>query len=157
MKPSVYIETTIVSYLTAWPSRNVLRLSHERITREWWKSRRKAFDLVASDFVVGEASRGDPIAAKERLEKLIEIPLLPITTMVGELTERLIKAMALPKRARADGSHVAIAAIYGIDYLLTWNCRHLANAMLADRIEATCQAAGLKAPRIITPELLMDA
>ena len=88
MKPSVYIETTIVSYLTAWPSRDVVRLSHEMITREWWTKHRSSFDLYVSDFVIDEASRGDPTAAADRLKELTAIPLPPVNRAVTELAER---------------------------------------------------------------------
>ena len=156
MKPTVYIETTIVSYLTAWPSRDVLRLSHEILTREWWTTRRSAFDLFASDVVVQEASRGDPSADAERLNALAGIPLLPLNPAVSDLAQRLETALSLPPRARLDAAHAAIAAVHGVQFLLTWNCTHLANAFLADRIERACAECGFKAPRIITPDLLME-
>ncbi len=157
MKPTVYIETTIVSYLTSWPSRNVLRLAHQKITQDWWTTKRGAFRLYASDFVFDEASQGDHRAAKARLAKLSEIEILTTTTEVNRLAKALAAAMALPLRARVDAAHVATAAVYGVEFLLTWNCRHLANAMLADKIDATCGAGGYKAPRIVTPDLLMGA
>lgn len=157
MKPTVYIETTIISYLTAWPSRDVVRLSHELITREWWTKHRSSFDLYASDFVIEEASRGDPTAAAERLKELADIPLLPVNPAVTELAERVATALALPPRARLDAAHVAIAAVHGMAFLLTWNCRHLANGVLADKIERACAEAGFTAPRILTPELLMES
>lgn len=156
MKPTVYIETTIVSYLTAWPSRDVVRLSHEMITREWWANRRSKFNLYASDFVIEEASRGDPGAAADRLQALQDIPLLRIHPACTELAQNLATSLALPSRARIDAAHVAMAAVYGISFLLTWNCTHLANGSLAARIERTCELAGFKAPRILTPELLME-
>ena len=155
MMPKVYIETTIVSYLTAWPSRDVLRLSHEIATREWWELRRASFSLYVSAFVMEEASAGDPIAAKERLETLMGIPLLPTTPEVKNLANRLSVAMSLPRRAFVDAAHVATAPVYGVEFLLTWNCTHLANGMLAGKIEETCAASGYKSPRIVTPIMLM--
>jgi hypothetical protein len=150
MKPSVY-------YLTAWPSRDVVRLSHEMLTREWWTKHRASFDLYVSDFVIEEASRGDPAAASERLKELADIPLLPITAAATDLAERVAVALALPPRARLDAAHVAIAAVHGIAFLLTWNCRHLANGVLANKIERACADAGFAAPRILTPEMLMES
>jgi hypothetical protein len=155
MKPTVYIETTIVSYLTAWPSRDIHRLSHEMLTREWWEHHRPNFDLFASDFVVDEASRGDPTAAAERLKSLADIPLLPVNPEAGALAQRLVVALSLPPRAKLDAAHLAVSAVYGIRFLLTWNCTHLANGALADKIDQTCDDAGYKAPRVVTPELLM--
>lgn len=98
MKPSVYIETTIISYLTAWPSRDVVRLSHQMLTREWWAKHRTSFDLYASDFVIDEASRGDPTAATKRFKELADIPLLPVNPAVTELAQRVAVALALPPR-----------------------------------------------------------
>src|SRR4051794_10307473 len=108
MKPSVYIETTIVSYLTCWPSRDLLRLSHELITKEWWSKHRMSFDLYISEFVIGEASRGDPTAAAERLEELKDIPLLPADPATMDLAEKLSHALTLPAHARLDAAHAAV-------------------------------------------------
>jgi hypothetical protein len=155
MKPTVYIETTVVSYLTARPTKDIVRLSHEIITREWWTHVRPNFDLYTSVFTTNEASEGDPGAAAERLRALQDVSLLPTTTDVVMLAKQLERALSLPPRARIDAAHVAIAAVNGIAFLLTWNCRHLANGSLADRIERTCVGAGFVAPRILTPELLM--
>jgi hypothetical protein len=157
MKPTVYIETTVVSYLTAWPSRDVVRLSHEMITREWWSKQRPLFDLYVSEVVIREVSAGDRVAAKERLDALAGIPSLPTDPRALELADRLATALALPQRARLDAAHVAMSAVHGVSFLLTWNCKHLANAALADRIERTCSDAGFTAPRVVTPEMLMEA
>lgn len=157
MKPTVYIETTVVSYLTAWPSRDVIRLSHELITREWWDVASRQFDLYTSDLVEQEASAGDPSAAAERLKALAGLPRLAITDAAIELAEAIATALVLPDRARPDAVHVAVAAVHGVSYLLTWNCTHLANPTFADKIERACAGAGLTAPRICTPEQLMEA
>jgi hypothetical protein len=156
MKQKVYVETTVVSYLTAWPSRDVVRLAHEVLTRKWWTNRRGDFDLYTSDIVIDESSKGDPTAAAQRLTALAGIPGLPVTEDAILLAEQLALTMALPARARADAAHVAIAAVHRMDFLLTWNCRHLANGTLAAKIEQCCAAAGCVAPRILTPELLME-
>lgn len=154
-KPTVYIETTIVSYLTAWPSRDVIRLSHELLTKQWWGHSRHHFDLFISDFVLAEASAGDSTAAADRLKALEGIPLLSTSMQVDRLAEQLAVALALPSKARMDAAHLGIAAVNGIEYLLTWNCTHLANAALADKIEQVCSDAGFAAPRIVMPEQLM--
>src|SRR6266542_5151648 len=121
---SVYIETTVVSYLTCKPSRNIHRRSHEILTRKWWQARRKDFDLFTSVFVVNEASRGDADAAAKRLKALAGIPLLPVTDQAIQLADRLARKLVLPLRAQADAAHIAVCAVHGIDFLLTWNCRH---------------------------------
>src|SRR4051812_8839929 len=112
MKPTVYIETTIVSYLTCWPSREVTRLSHEMLTRQWWTHTRPHYDLFTSDFTVSESSQGDPQAVAARLNALAGIPLLPITPPVGTLAAALERALALPARARTDAAHLAIATVH---------------------------------------------
>ncbi len=156
LKPTVYIETTIVSYLTARPTRDVVRLAHEVLTQSWWVHRRSDFELFTSDAVVAEASAGDQTAAAVRLAALSGIRQLSVTDSALLLAQQLVVALALPARARLDAVHVAIASVHDVDYLLTWNCRHLANGALAPIIERTCAAAGFVAPRILTPELLME-
>jgi len=155
-KLKVYVETTIFSYLTARPSRDVVRLSHQMITRDWWGTERSKFDIFTSELVIQEVSAGDPTAASERLMSLSGIPLLAITPEGLDLAERLAAALSLPDRARADAAHVAIAAVNGIEFLLTWNCKHLANGMLLPKIEQTCVAHGFQPPRILTPEQLTE-
>src|SRR5829696_6935619 len=113
MKPSVYLETTIISYLTAWPSRDVIRLSHQMITRDWWTQAKDNFDLFVSDFVLDEAAAGDATAAQERLKMLAGIPLLPVNGQILELSKRLAAVLKLPPRARLDAAHVGISAFHG--------------------------------------------
>lgn len=153
MKPTVYAETTIPSYLTAWPSRDLVRAAHQQLTREWW-ARRKAFDLYASRLVVQECQAGDAQAAADRLAALAGVPLLEQGPEVAELAEALIRDVPLPEKAAADALHIATAAVHGVQYLLTWNCTHIANAALRPRIEAVCRAAGFEPPLICTPEEL---
>jgi hypothetical protein len=155
MKPKVYIETTIVSYLTAWRSRDVVRLAQQEITRSWWDKERRRFDLVTSQFVLDEAAAGDPEAARLRLQALDGIPLIDISKS-GPLAELLITSAALPQTARLDAYHLATAAVNGIDYLCTWNCRHLANAMHRRKIEAACRQMNAEPPILGTPEELIE-
>jgi predicted nucleic acid-binding protein len=153
MKPVVYVETTIPSYLTAWTSRDLVRSAHQQITREWW-DRRNAFDLYCSRLVVQECQAGDPQAAADRLAALAGIPLLEQTAEAAELAEALLRDVPLPATAAADALHIATAAVHGMQYLLTWNCTHLANVVLRPQIEAVCRAAGYEPPLICTPEEL---
>jgi hypothetical protein len=153
MKPRVYIETTIPSYLTAWPSRDLIRAAQQQVTREWW-DRRDAFDLFVSPLVFIECEAGDAAAAAERLAVLAGIPLLDQTPAVSALAEALAREVPIPPRAQADAVHIATAAVHGMQYLLTWNCTHIANATLRPQIEATCRAAGCEPPLICTPQEL---
>jgi hypothetical protein len=153
MKPTVYIETTIPSYLTAWPSRDLVRAAHQQITREWW-ARRQGFDLYSSRLVVQECQAGDAQAAADRLAALAGIPLLELEAAVEEVAEALVRGVPLPAKAAADALHIATAAVHGMHYLLTWNCTHIANVALRPQIEAVCRAAGFEPPLICTPEEL---
>jgi hypothetical protein len=154
MKPTVYIETTIVSYLTARPSRDLIRAAQQEITREWWRYQSEQVELFTSQLVIVEASAGDPQAAAERIEMLRPLLVLAMTEPAVRLGIALIAAAALPAVAVRDAQHVAIAATNGIEFMLTWNCRHLANAFLRDRIEDVCEKSGFRAPKICTPEEL---
>lgn len=150
MKPSVYLETTIPSYLTARPSRDLWLAANQQATREWWEHRDR-FELFVSRLVIVECQAGDSTAAVERLAALEGVALLEQSGAVIALAESLVSAATLPPKARADAVHIAVAAVHGIQYLLTWNCTHMANAALRKRIEATCRAAGCEPPLICTP------
>lgn len=149
-KAKVYLETTIPSYLTAWPSRDLLRAAQQQMTREWW-DRRDDFDLFISPLVLVECQAGDPTAAADRLLAIAGIPLLDQTDEVTELAEELTRTVPIPARAAADAVHIATAAVHGMQYLLTWNCTHIANVVLRPRIEAACRAIGCEPPLICTP------
>lgn len=149
-KPTIYIETSIVSYLTAFGSRDLVLAAHQELTRGWWESRND-FGLFASQVVIEEASAGDVGAANRRLDALRDIPLLNVTDDAVMLATGLVRDGGLPQKARLDAFHVAIATVHGIDYLLTWNCKHIANAALRGKIENICKAAGYQPPVICTP------
>jgi len=155
MRPRVYLETTIPSYLTAWLSRDLVMAGHQRTTSEWWESRRHDFELFVSQFVIDEAGSGDPDAARRRLEALADVPLLDLSDDVYALADQLLKRVPLPASAAADALHIAVAAVNGMDYLLTWNCTHIANAELRPRIETVCRDCGFEPPVICTPEELL--
>src|SRR5947209_8696857 len=156
MKPRVYLETTIPSYLTAWPSRDLVRAAHQQITREWWQQRRDKFELFIAQVVVRECQAGDPDAAAQRLEVLRDLPLLEQTEEVTALAQALLEQVPLPERAAVDALHIAVATVHGMNYLLTWNCTHIANAALRGQIESVCRAAGYEPPAICTPEELLS-
>ena len=153
----VYIETTIISYLTAWRSPQLVMAAHQETTRSWWDDERHNFDFYVSEAVIQEASAGDPAAAQRRLAAIQELSELPITEDARQLAKELIDLTPLPEKARVDAVHIATATVNGMDYLLTWNCRHIANATLRNSLEAICQSAGYEMPIICTPEELMGS
>lgn len=152
---SVYIETSIISYLTARVSRDLIVAGHQQMTEEWWSIQKSRFELWASELVVEEASAGDTNAAAERLSVLNTIEMLDITEEAGLLAAALIERGSLPAKASADALHIAIAAVNHIDYLLTWNCKHIANAEMRPVIESVCRSMGFAPPILCTPEELM--
>ncbi len=157
MAERVYIETTFVSYLTARPNRDVVIAGHQQVTHEWWDIRRESYELCISQLVLGEAAAGDAQAAQERLAVLQSMTVLETTTAALELAKELIQAGALAAKAGDDAVHIAVAATHAIPYLLTWNCRHLANATMRPIIESVCAAKGFKGPIICTPEELLES
>jgi hypothetical protein len=156
MKPKAYLETTIVSYLTARPSRDLITAANQQMTHDWWHDHRGQFALYVSQFVIEEASAGDPEAAKRRLTVLEELPPLDVTDAVQQLAQELLAHVPLPANAQVDALHIAVATVHGMDYLVTWNCTHIANATLRHRIEAICRAAGYEPPTICTPQEFME-
>lgn len=153
---TVYLETTVIGYLTSRPSRDLVVAAHQQLTREWWDLHRTAYDLFVSEAVLAECSAGDPQAAQERLDSRAGLPMLDVTKEAEELADHLVQGIPLPAKANIDALHVALATVNGIDFLLTWNCTHIANAALQQKIEAVCQAAGYNCPIICTPQQLME-
>lgn len=153
MRPTVYIETSVISYLAAYPSRDLITAAHQQITHTWWHDHRPKFSI--SQVVLDESAGGDPQMARKRMDILRDVPLLDITPEVGELAGALIKRLPLPPRAGADAAHIAVAALHGMSFLLTWNCTHIANALLRPRIEKICREQGYAAPVLCTPEELL--
>jgi hypothetical protein len=156
MKTKIYLETTIPSYLTAWPSRDLITAANQQTTRDWWAFRRAAFEVYISQLVIQEASMGDPEAANRHLEAIKDIPELDITDAAKLLAKELIAEVPLPAKAELDALHIAIAAVNDMEYVLTWNCTHIANAVFRHHIEAICRSAGYEPPVICTPQELME-
>jgi predicted nucleic acid-binding protein len=152
---TVYLETTFVSYLVARPSRDLLVAAHQQATLERWTNRRGAFQCCVSQVVIDEASAGDAAEAQKRLAILGGLPALEVTDDAESLTEAIMAAGMLPPTAVRDAAHIAVAAAHAIDYLLTWNCKHLANAQITRRIALVCEKYRQRMPVICTPEELM--
>ncbi len=156
MKSKVYIETSIPSYLAARRSQDVRVLANQETTTEWWENRRTQFALFISEFVLAEAALGDPVAAQKRIDILRGISVLDSTDDVRALGSALIAQGPIPPQAAIDALHIAIAAVNGMEYLLTWNCSHIANAVMRPRIEGVCRTEGYEPPVICTPLELME-
>ncbi len=156
MKQTVYIETSIVSYLTSRPSNDIRVAANQNTTIEWWETRSPLFDLYVSEFVLTEASFGNPDAANRRMTVLEDIPELTTLEDVRRLGKALIYKGSLPVKAEIDAYHIAVAAVHGMEYLLTWNCTHIANAIMRPKIEFLCREFGYEPPIICTPQELME-
>jgi hypothetical protein len=156
-KPAVYIETSIISYLAARINNDLRVAAQQFSTIECWENEADNFELYLSGFVIEEASRGDSEAAKRKIQFLYSLTESEINSAAENLCEALISEGPIPEKARIDGFHIAVAAVHGMEYLLTWNCTHIANAVMRPRIEAVCRYHGYEPPVICTPQELMEA
>jgi predicted nucleic acid-binding protein len=154
MRQKVYIETTIVSYLTARPARTIVAAARQQITTDWWEQRRHIFDLFSSEVVVREASRGDTEAARRRLNVLRILPLLAVDQRVTEIAAILVEHGLIPAVAADDALHIVLCVVHGMDYLLTWNCAHIANAQIQAPMAKVVAQVGYVLPTICTPDEL---
>jgi predicted nucleic acid-binding protein len=154
-RPTVFLDTTILSYVVGGASRDPLVARHQRITRIWWKRYRHRFELVLSDRVVQEMRRGSPAKSKERLQLTESIRSVVCEAHHEAFAHELLRPGALPLKAELDALHIAVAAFNSVQFLLTWNCRHLANPTIAGKVAQTCATHDLACPRVCTPETLM--
>ncbi len=155
MKPTVYLETTIISYLTARISRDLVIAGRQQITRNWWDTQKQHFELFISESVVTEAREGDKVVSQNRLEILRSFPVLTTTMDVIELANRFVSGKCVPKNASVDALHIAVATVNKLDYLMTWNCAHIANATIRSHLALEADLAGYRLPVICTPEELL--
>ena len=155
--PKLYVETTIPSYLTARRSRDLRLAAHQEATQEWWECQRNEYELYVSAAVLAEAGEGDPAYAAKRLAVLDGIPELRVSKEVTELAAWLLAEQIIPAVAEVDAAHLAFSAVHGIDFLLTWNCKHIHNLKLERRIEAACRSLGFTCPIICTPAELLES
>jgi len=152
---SVYLETTVISYLAARPSRDLLMAAHQQASHDWWRDRRDAFDCYISQVVLDEIRAGNQEAAEGRIALTHGLSVLGATAEAERLTEAILADGAIPVRAVQDAAHISIAAVHGVDSLLTWNCKHPANAQIMRKMSAVCASQGFSMPVICTPEELM--
>ena len=156
MKSKVYVETSVISYLTAKPSRDLIVLACQQMTRDWWEASRDHFDLFISARVVDEAAQGDPEAAAKRLEALSGITVLAVDDEAKNLARELMRVLSLPQIASEDALHIATAVVSGMDYLLSWNCRHIAHARIARDVMSHVQFLGYPGTVLCAPQTLME-
>lgn len=157
VKPRVYVETSVVSYLTARPARDIVIAGRQQSTRDWWAGTQERFELVISELVREEAAVGDRDAAQSRLAAISPLTVIAATPEVARLAQALVDRKAVPERVAQDAVHIAIAAVHRVPFLVTWNFRHIANAAARPRIEAVCRDAGIDPPLLCTPDQLVVA
>jgi hypothetical protein len=152
---TVYLETSVISYLRQRQSTQVINAAHQLLTHKWWDLERSNYELVISQYVIDEASSGDPVLAAERLQLLTGIPLLPNSSEIVDIADEIMSRTILPKNAQVDALHIATVAFHRIQYLLTWNCKHIANAKILPRIHQVLRDLAIPIPIICTPEELL--
>lgn len=155
MSETVYIETSILGYLTARSTKDLILAANVEITRDWWEFRRNAFILYTSEAVLDEVAQGDVEIAAQRLEILRDFPLLALNQAVQDLAAQFLARSSLPPKAKVDAIHIAAATIHGMDYLLTWNCKHIANAQIQGKLAEISLDFGYMLPILCTPNELM--
>lgn len=155
-KPSVYVETTVIGYLTARQQPDAIVAGHQLATEKWWQSARQRFGLVISQLVIDECSKGDQSAAAERLRAVADLDLLAINPEAHRLTSALLSRGAVPQTEPRDAAHIALAAVHGIEYLVTWNFRHIANPSTRRKIDEVIVSTGFRPPIICSPEELSE-
>jgi hypothetical protein len=154
--PTVYVETTVPSYLTARPSRDVVMLAHQRITIDWWSTARDRYDLRVSAIVLNELRQGDTDAAADRMHAVADLSILPINEEILALGQEYVSTLGMPAKSAIDALHLACAVVHKIEYLITWNCRHLANPELWRSLLKANGESGRFTPIIATPENMIE-
>ena len=156
MRSSVYIETTIISYLTSKPSRDLIIAAHQRITDEWWADVRPQVDCYISPFLIDEASRGDPVYAQKRLDEVVAFAMLEVNEQIEDLAQQYFAVLQIPEKAKIDAFHLAVAAWHKMDYVLSWNCKHIASGRVQKTLQEINIRLGVHTPIVCTPEELME-
>ena len=154
MKSTVYIESSVISYLASRPSRDIITAGRQAITHDWWNNHRHRFELQISILVEEEISKGDSAAAKKRNELVADLPSLLITDDATKIADMLLNNKAVPRGSEEDALHIGIAAAQGVDYLLTWNFKHINNAETKSAISKIVESYGYVCPQLCSPEEL---
>jgi hypothetical protein len=156
MKPRVYVETSVISYLTARPSSNILLLARQQFTREFWDLRGLKFEALFSDLVLDEASAGDAVAAAARLAACEGLVALVINPGAQAFAQELIRTGAVPATEPEDALHIALATIHQMDYIASWNFAHLVGPAAKFKLQSKISALGHVPPIIATPEEIFE-
>jgi hypothetical protein len=154
---SIYLETSVVSYLAAPISRDLLTAAKQQVTQEWWNLSRHRYELYVSDLVEQEAARGDPAQAQQRLSLMHGVVRLSTNQDAENLAGEFLRRSSLPAHALADATHIALATVFAVDFLLTWNCRHIANPHILKKLTAIAASEGYELPMVCTPIVLQSA
>ena len=155
-KPKVYIETTVISYLATRISRNATIADRQQVTQQFWHEHADRFDFVISDAVLDEIEEGDKTLAQRRIHLLRPLTVFETTPAVTQFTQKLLDSEAVPRSSQTDAKHIAIAAVYEVEYLATWNYKHIANAHKRQHIEQVCRESGFRPAIICTPAQLIE-
>ena len=153
-KPSVYIETSVVSYLAARPSRDLIVAAHQQITQEWWETRREGYQCYTSELTYVEARKGDPEVARRRLQLLEGMTLLVVDEPVLNFAEQLVSLKVVPENVREDAIHIALSVLNQMNYLVTWNFKHIAKGTTLEMIQRICIQNKYIMPIICSPQSL---
>jgi len=156
MKSTIYIESTIVSYLAAKPSRDLIVAAHQQLTTEWWDLVRPQVHCFISPFVIQEISAGNEEAANKRTEFIKDIPVLELNREIQKLAQTYFDSLDIPEKARLDASHLAVAVWHEIDYLVSWNCKHIVSGRVKKMLEKINSRLDIRTPVLCTPEELME-
>ncbi|ROL61847.1 PIN domain-containing protein [Bacteroidetes/Chlorobi group bacterium ChocPot_Mid] len=155
-KQKVYIETSVISYLTSKPSRDLIIAGHQQITLEWWKKVKNKFDCYISQIVIEEISKGDAIASTARIKAVQDMPILAYSTEIEDLAKKYVELLNIPEKSKLDAFHLAFAVMFKIDFLLSWNCKHIANAMINLKIKNFNNKSARYVPFLCTPQELLE-
>jgi len=155
MRKLVYIESSIIGYLTARPSRDVVSLARQTLTLDWWETSKPAFTVFISEAVLEEIAKGDPSAAALRNQAVLGIPVVSLTDQATALAQKLLSENADPKHSFIDALHIAIATLNGADYILTWNFKHINNVQTKAKIAHVILHEGWICPTLCSPEDLL--
>jgi hypothetical protein len=150
----IYIESTIPSYVVARPARDLLQAARQQTTKDWWDLKRDEHELFTSQVVLDEIASGEPVMAQQRLELMAQIQLLDLADDANALTKAILGSGLLPAEADRDAAHIALATVHEMDILLTWNCRHIANAAIQARLRRLAGTSGFALPLLCTPDEL---
>lgn len=155
-KQTVYLETSVIGYATSRPSRDLIVAARQQLTRDWFASGAPFYKLFVSQIVIGEVASGDDEASQARIALIDGVPSLAVSEPVVALASKLVENGAIPRKSAEDALHIAVAAVHAVDFLLTWNFKHIANAAMRHSIERVCRHAGYEPPVICTPEELLN-